>query len=93
MLDYIYPGWNINATSSHLECIDKLKLMIKHPFFMDIIILPAWAIWKTKNAFIFKGTTCGLYTAIAFFKEDFKWINSEPTGKLIETLTLKAIFS
>jgi hypothetical protein len=36
--------------------------------------LITWAIWKTRNAFIFQGTTPSLYRARALFKEDFKWI-------------------
>jgi hypothetical protein len=71
---YICPGWNIPQSSSHLECIEQLKQMIQKPFFMEIVILAVWAIWKTRNAYIFQHVTPSLYRTKTLFKEEFKWI-------------------
>jgi hypothetical protein len=58
--NYMCQGWHIRVTSSQLDCIDKFKHMIKKPSFREIIILSAWAIWKTRNTFIFNGRTPSL---------------------------------
>lgn len=54
--------------------IANLKGMINLPFGMNLIILIAWAIWNTRNDFIFKGIPPNLYACRRRFKEELKWL-------------------
>lgn len=47
--------------------------MLNLPFAMDIIILISWAIWTTRNDFIFKHIPPNLYNCRRRFKEEVKW--------------------
>jgi hypothetical protein len=42
------------------------------PFFMEIIILMAWAIWKSTNDLIFRQLQSSFHGAKQFFREEFK---------------------
>jgi uncharacterized membrane protein (DUF2068 family) len=41
---------------------------------MEIIILDAWAVWKTRNAFVSQNARPSLFKARTFFKEELSWI-------------------
>jgi hypothetical protein len=73
----------ISLSRAHTwECIEQLKQTIqKKPFFMEIVILAVWAIWKTRNAYIFQHVTPSLYRTKTLFKEEFKWIKFRATRK------------
>jgi hypothetical protein len=55
------PNRDTSANQTPLECIAYLKQQPNKPFFMELIMLGAWAIWKTRNAFIFQGVRANLY--------------------------------
>lgn len=44
----------------HLN-VESLKRKLKVPFFMEIIIMGAWSIWKVRNDFIFNQRIPSLY--------------------------------
>ncbi|PNT71452.1 hypothetical protein BRADI_2g27773v3 [Brachypodium distachyon] len=51
----------------HLN-LESLKCKLKVPFFMEIIILGAWSIWKVRNDFIFNQRPPSLYGCKQLFK-------------------------
>ena len=69
-------------TNRHgLECLQILKSRIRQPFFMEIILMGLWAIWKTRNAFIFQQMHPNLYRCRAIFKEEMKLLKYRATRK------------
>lgn len=50
--NYICP--TRDTPSSILEAIEDMKEKLRLPFFMEIVILAAWAIWITRNNLIFQ---------------------------------------
>jgi len=50
--DFICP--NRIRNSSILEAFDDIRLKLQVPFFMEIIITAAWAIWMVRNDKIFR---------------------------------------
>lgn len=58
---YLCPTWSPNYSRLQEE-INQLKHLLHVPFYMELIILASWAIWTTRNDFIFKGITPNLYT-------------------------------
>jgi hypothetical protein len=41
---------------------------------MEILLMGVWAIWKTRNAFIFNYQPPNLYAAKSVFKEELQWL-------------------
>lgn len=70
---YICPDWTPNHMDIQEE-LDALKQLLQVPFAMDIIILVSWAIWTTRNDYIFKAKPPNLYTCRRKLKEELKWI-------------------
>lgn len=56
------------------EELGAIKQLLKVPFALEIIILVSWAIWTTRNDYIFKSTPPSLYTCRRKLKEELKWI-------------------
>ncbi|XP_073360210.1 uncharacterized protein [Aegilops tauschii subsp. strangulata] len=54
--------------------IDSLKAELGLPFALEIIILASWAIWTTRNDWIFKRIVPSLYSCRKRFKEELKWL-------------------
>jgi hypothetical protein len=53
-------------------------------FFMKIIVLAVWAIWKTRNSFIFQNITPSLYRTKAFFsRRNWNGSNTQLQGSPI----------
>jgi hypothetical protein len=50
--------------------IQSIKVHIRQPFFMEIIILICWSIWTTRNDFIFEGLTPSLYRTRRKLKDE-----------------------
>jgi hypothetical protein len=48
---------------------------------MEIIILTVWAIWNTRNGFIFKNKRPSHFTARRFLKDELKWLKFRATRK------------
>jgi hypothetical protein len=70
---YLCPGWVLPLSNGHLvlqEVVQSLKLQIKQPFFMEIIMLISWSIWTIRNESIFKGVAPNLYRCKFKFKEE-----------------------
>ncbi|PNT60609.1 hypothetical protein BRADI_5g02111v3 [Brachypodium distachyon] len=57
----------------HLN-VESLKRKLKVPFFMEIIIMGAWSIWKVRNDFIFNQRTPNLYRCRQLFKEEMNLV-------------------
>ena len=68
------PALDLQANVNHIEFISQLKAHLDKPFYMEIIILCAWAIWLTTNDFIFKDQEPSLYRCRAIFKVELKWL-------------------
>jgi hypothetical protein len=66
---YLCHNWS--PTTSHIqEQFDSLKDSLHLPFF---IILTSWAIWTTRNDFIFRGIAPNLYECRRKFKQEMQW--------------------
>ena len=70
---YLAANWAPTYQGIQHE-INNLKEMLDLPFSLEIIILAAWAIWITRNEFIFNKITPSLYRCRKTFKEELKWL-------------------
>jgi hypothetical protein len=61
--------------------IENIKVHIRQPFFMELIILICCSIWTTRNDFIFKGLTPSLYRARRKLKEELHLLIHKAKGK------------
>jgi hypothetical protein len=50
--------------------IPSIKVHLRQPLFMEIIILICWSIWTTRNDFIFEGLTPSLYRTRRKLKDE-----------------------
>ena len=48
-------GLHMPQTSNPFLVLDFLRMKLGVPFFMEIIVLMSWSIWKTRNGHIFSG--------------------------------------
>lgn len=74
---YICPTWAPNQLGIQDEKqkeMDNIKSMLVFPFALGITILVSWAIWTTRNDYIFKGREPNLYSCRDKFEEEPKWI-------------------
>jgi hypothetical protein len=62
----------IDLNLDPFETLQSIKDQLRVPFFMKIIILLAWTIWKSRNDLIFKQINPSIQMAKRHFKEDFK---------------------
>jgi hypothetical protein len=61
---------NSGQPSLRTEVIDSISAAIGKSFFLDIIILGCWSIWRTRNNFLFKDVTPNLYRCKKLFKKE-----------------------
>ena len=66
---------------SHLDYIGQLKEQLQTPFYLEIIILCSWAIWLTRNDFIFKDKKPDLYSCQAIYKYELRWLKHRAIRK------------
>jgi hypothetical protein len=71
---YVCPGWNLpqhsGQSSYHIEVIGSLSVALGKSFALDIIILGCWAIWRTRNDFLFKDINPNIYRCKKLLKEE-----------------------
>jgi hypothetical protein len=53
-----------------MDIIDRLKVAINKPFFLEIIILVCWAIWCSHNDLILKGLNPSVFKCRKIFKSE-----------------------
>jgi hypothetical protein len=70
---YLCPSWQPLYSSIQDE-VANLKRLLNLPFAMEVIILISWAIWTTRNDFIFQHINPSLYTCRRKFKTEMKWL-------------------
>jgi sulfur transfer complex TusBCD TusB component (DsrH family) len=51
--------------------LEGLKIQIRLPFFMEIIITMCWAIWMMRNDIIFRNLAHSVYRCETVFKQEF----------------------
>jgi hypothetical protein len=51
--------------------LEGLKIQIRLPFFMEIIITMCWAIWMMRNDIIFRDLAHSIYRCKTVFKQEF----------------------
>ena len=69
---YLCPNWD-DIGAAHLpidEVITSLRAEIAQPFSLEIVTLVAWALWTTRNDFIFKGKDPSVYRCRKKFKDE-----------------------
>jgi len=54
------------------QILQSFKLQLRVPFFMEIIILMSWTIWKSRNDFIFRQIQPSIALAKLNFREEFR---------------------
>jgi len=62
----------IDLTLDHYQNLQSFRDQLRVPFFMEIIILMAWAIWKARNDLIFRQINPSLQSCTQFFKSEMK---------------------
>jgi|UPI0001A886A1 hypothetical protein len=65
-----YINIQIGQTLQPFQIMQSFKDQIRVPFFMKIIILMAWAIWKARNDLIFRGVNPSVHRTTSYFKEE-----------------------
>lgn len=74
---YLCPSWS--PTYSGIAEVNQLKQFLKVPFNLEIIILASWAIWLTRNDYIFDPPS--VYKCRQRFKEENLWLKHRATRK------------
>jgi len=54
------------------QILQSFKTQLGVPFFMEVIILMSWTIWKSRNDFIFRQTQPSVAVAKENFREEFR---------------------
>jgi hypothetical protein len=57
------------------QVFESFKAQIQTPFFMEIIILMCWTIWKARNDMIFRQIGPNLNASKRFFKEELQFLS------------------
>jgi len=68
--------------------LERLKLHLGVPFFMEIIILMSWCIWMQRNDFIFKGIQPSQVSCLQHFKKEFILVILRAKTKYKTTMNL-----
>jgi len=61
----------VNLELLPLQNLEILRAQITQDFFMEIIILFCWAIWMSRNNFIFRELTPSIQGCKRIFKSEF----------------------
>lgn len=67
-------NWIQVHTSEQLDTFQNLELIkeqLRVPFFMEVILIMCWTIWKSRNDLIFSQVQPSLAQAKRFFKSEF----------------------
>jgi hypothetical protein len=59
----------ISSDLDPFECLDQFNQQLNMPFFMEIIIIMCWSIWKARNDLIFQGIQPSVLTSKSFKSE------------------------
>lgn len=82
---YICPQWT--PVDSHIQGqIHNIRQKLNLPFAMDIIIHVSWAIWNTRNDFIFNNVKPSLYACRQRLKQELKLLTYRATRKSLAAL-------
>lgn len=57
---------------SEFQNLENFKVQLGVPFFMEVIVLIRWAIWKARNDLIFRQVMPNIQTTKAFFRSEFQ---------------------
>jgi hypothetical protein len=58
--------------SDHFQSLQNFKDQLRVPFFMEIIILMCWTIWKARNDLIFRQVNPSIQLAKQNLKDEFQ---------------------
>jgi len=64
----------VNPDLQPLQNLEILRAHINQDFFMEIIILFCWAIWMSRNNFIFSELPPSIQGCKRIFKSKFLWL-------------------
>lgn len=62
----------INRSLDPLQMLTSFRDQLGVPFFMEIIILMSWAIWRARNDFIFRAINPTIQLTIMNFKDEWR---------------------
>jgi hypothetical protein len=65
-------GITVITTRPILQIINHIKRDLRVPFFMEIIILMSWSVWKSRNDWIFNNIDPSVEDCQLRFISDFK---------------------
>jgi hypothetical protein len=69
------------------QIFQQIRNKLEVPFAMEIIILMAWAIWVTRNDWIFNNINPTVESCRRKFKEEFKLLPLRANPSLVESMT------
>ena len=61
----------IPGTSDPCVIVESLKMQLRQPFFMEIIVTMCWSIWMMRNDMIFRGIPHFILRCKEVFKKEF----------------------
>ena len=62
----------VNNQFDPFQILMDFKEQLGIPFFMEVLILMSWAIWKARNDFIFRQILPNLQSTRSFFRDELK---------------------
>jgi hypothetical protein len=62
----------VDQSLSPFQILESFKAQLQVPFFMEIIILMSWAIWKIRNDNIFRQINPSFQSAKDFFRAELQ---------------------
>jgi hypothetical protein len=68
--------------------LEDFKSQLNLPFFMEIVIIMCWSIWKVRNDLIFRGEAVSLEKCKAVFKKCFGLVILRAKKRYLPTISL-----
>ncbi|EES18608.2 hypothetical protein SORBI_3009G220900 [Sorghum bicolor] len=65
---------SVNSGMQPLQNLEFLRAQINQSFFMEIIILFCWAIWMSRNNYVFRDIPPSVQGCKTIFRAEFLWL-------------------
>lgn len=77
----------VEQSADPFQNLDNFKVQLQVPFFMEIIVLMSWTIWKIRNDMIFRQENPSFQAAKDFFKSELQYLLLRVRRKFIPGFT------
>jgi hypothetical protein len=77
----------VDQSADPIQNLDNFKVQLQVPFFMEIIVLMSWTIWKIRNDMIFRQENPSFQATKDFFKSELRYLLLRVRRKFIPGFT------